>query len=90
MFPQHAPQFVILDISMPNLDGVKTLAALRKLSPTVPIIMLTSISEEKIVEECVDYGASFFIRKHLPAHELTQALTEALHEFVENNPEHSS
>lgn len=81
-FQEAPPDFVLLDINMPHMDGLKTLAALRRISGTVPIIMLTSASEEKIVEECVGQGATYFIRKDVPAHELTFALREAFHEFV--------
>ncbi len=81
LFEQHSPALVLLDISMPHMNGIETLTALRKLSPTVPIIMLTSVAEEKVVEECVGQGATFFIRKDAPAHELSAALHEALGEF---------
>lgn len=86
MFEEHAPVLVLLDISMPHMDGVKTLAALRQLNTTVPVIMLTALSEEKIVEECVGLGASFFIRKDVPAPKLSAALQEALAEFLSGNP----
>ena len=82
LFQEHHPNVILLDISMPHMDGLKTLAALRKLSATVPIIMLTSVSEEKVVEECVGQGATFFIRKDVPAHELAPALRDALQEFL--------
>lgn len=82
LFEENAPDIVLLDINMPHMDGVRTLAGLRKLSATVPIIMLTSLSEEKIVEECVEKGASFFIRKDVPAHQLAAALHDMLGEFL--------
>jgi two-component system chemotaxis response regulator CheB len=82
-FEQIKPQLVLLDINMPHMDGLQTLAALRKLSATVPIIMLTSVAEEKVVEECVDQGATFFIRKDVPAQELAGALRDALAEFLD-------
>jgi CheY-like chemotaxis protein len=83
LFEEHTPNLVLLDISMPHMDGLKTLTALRKLSATTPIIMLTSVSEEKVVEECVGEGATFFIRKDVPAKELATALQSALDEFLE-------
>lgn len=88
LFQEHSPDVVLLDISMPHMDGLKTLTALRQLSATVPIIMLTSVSEEKVVEECVGQGATFFIRKDVPAHELAPALHDALQEFL-GSPESS-
>ncbi len=81
LFKEHRPAFVLLDINMPKMDGLETLTALRRLDPDTPIIMLTSVSEEMIVEECVDLGASFFLRKDLPAHELLAKLQEVLAEL---------
>lgn len=84
LFQEHQPGLVLLDINMPHMDGLATLAALRKLSTTVPIIMLTSVSEEAVVEECVGQGASYFIRKDVPAGQLATALREALDLFIEH------
>lgn len=78
LFRTSAPDFVLLDISMPHMDGVKTLAQLRKLSDHTPIVMLTSIADEKVVEECVKEGATFFIRKDVPADELSTAISGVL------------
>ncbi len=87
LFKERRPDFVLLDINMPKMDGIETLTALRRLDPDTPIIMLTSVSEEMIVEECVNLGASFFLRKDLPAHELLAKLQEVLAElFNEPNP----
>jgi two-component system chemotaxis response regulator CheY len=82
VFRAMQPGLVLLDINMPHLNGLETLKALRALSPTVPIIMLTSVSEERVVEECVAQGASFFLRKDVPAHELNAAMHETLVEFL--------
>jgi two-component system, chemotaxis family, chemotaxis protein CheY len=83
LFQEHHPDIVLLDISMPHMDGLHTLAELRRLSASVPIIMLTSVSEEKVVEECVKQGATFFIRKDVPAQQLGPALHAALHDHLE-------
>ena len=82
LFNLRRPDFVILDINMPRLDGVETLKALRRVAPDVPIIMLTSVADEAVVEECVGEGATFFIRKDVPAHELTPELRRVLAEFL--------
>ena len=75
------PDLIILDISMPRKDGLQALAAIRALQPATPIIMLTSTAEEKVVEECVSLGASYFIRKDVPAAELQSELKEMLRLF---------
>ncbi|MDD2764760.1 MAG: response regulator transcription factor [Opitutaceae bacterium] len=82
LFQEHQPGLVLLDINMPHMDGLATLTALRQLSTTVPIIMLTSVSEDLVVEECVGQGATFFIRKDVPASQLAAALREELNEYL--------
>lgn len=72
------PDLIVLDINMPRMDGLEALRALRKLAGDRPIIMLTSIADEAIVEQCVDIGATFFIRKDVPAQQLSAAMREVL------------
>lgn len=78
------PELVILDINMPRVDGLQALSEIRARQPDVPIIMLTSISEEVVVEKCVNKGASFFIRKDVGANVLKAELEEVVRQFFPN------
>lgn len=73
-----SPALVLLDINMPRLNGLDTLRALRDANPTVPVVMLTSVSDEHTVEECVQLGACYFVRKDLPAEQLVAELMSVL------------
>lgn len=75
------PDLIMLDINMPRMDGVQALAQIRALQPGTPIVMLTSVSEEAVVEECVTLGASYFIRKDVRADQLKAELQEMLRMF---------
>jgi len=75
------PDLILLDINMPRMDGVQALAQIRALQPATPIVMLTSVSEEAVVEECVTLGASYFIRKDVRADQLKAELQEMLRMF---------
>ena len=75
------PELIILDINMPRMDGVTALGQIRALKPYTPILMLTSISEEAVVEECVNLGASYFILKDIRADQLTTELQGMLVQF---------
>jgi two-component system chemotaxis response regulator CheY len=75
------PELIVLDINMPRVDGVTALGEIRALRPATPIVMLTSISEEAVVEECVTKGASYFIRKDVRADLLKTELQEMLQQF---------
>lgn len=78
LFQAERPAVVLLDINMPRKTGIETLPALRAMDAEAQIIMLTSISEELVVEECANLGASYFVRKDLPADELVQELKAVL------------
>jgi two-component system chemotaxis response regulator CheY len=78
LFRVVKPELVILDINMPRKDGVQTLRALRVLSPDVPIVMLTSVADEAVVEQCINEGASAFIRKDVGADDLVRELHETI------------
>lgn len=75
------PELIMLDINMPHVDGIMALAEIRTFKPDTPIVMLTSISEEAVVEKCVARGASHFIRKDVGAGVLQAELQAMLQEF---------
>lgn len=78
------PELIILDINMPRVDGVQALGEIRAMKPDTPIVMLTSIAEEVVVEKCVSKGASYFIRKDVGANVLKSELGEMLRQFFPN------
>ena len=82
LFPVVKPNLVILDINMPRSDGLEVLRGIRGQAPDVPVVMLTSIADEAVVERCVEEGATYFIRKDVPAHDLSRELRELLREFL--------
>ena len=77
----NQPDLILLDINMPREDGVQALAKIRPLLAHTPIVMLTSVSEEAVGEECVSLGASYFIRKDVRADQLKTELQEMLRMF---------
>lgn len=78
LFRVARPELVVLDINMPRKNGLDTLQSLRVLAPHVPIVMLTSVADEAVVERCAMEGATAFIRKDVPADELVRELHELL------------
>jgi CheY-like chemotaxis protein len=75
------PDLILLDIYMPVMDGLEALPLIRALKPTTPIVMLTSVSEEAVVEKCVTLGASHLIRKDVNALELKTEIQKMLQMF---------
>ena len=84
LFDTTAPDLVLLDINMPVMDGIATLKALREKSERVAIVMLTSLASLEVVEQCLEAGATYHIRKDLPLADLKDEIYDAWAAHVED------
>jgi two-component system, chemotaxis family, protein-glutamate methylesterase/glutaminase len=64
-FPALQPDIVLLDIEMPEMDGLETVRELRKLSTRVPIIMFSTLTERgaAVTLEALALGATDYVTK---------------------------
>lgn len=62
---EHTPDLILLDIMMPEMDGIEVYRHIRELKnmAEVPVIFLTSASDVETEESCFDMGAVDFISK---------------------------
>jgi DNA-binding NarL/FixJ family response regulator len=72
------PDVVLMDISMPLLNGVEAARQLKRLQPGVKIIFLTMHAEQPYVQEAFRAGASGYLLKRSAASELVQAIREVM------------
>lgn len=72
------PQVVILDISMPRLNGIEAAKKLKKQSPEVKLIFVTMHAETVYVNEAFRAGASGYLLKQSAATELAQAVQSVM------------
>jgi len=54
---------VILDIMLPDLDGIEVLKRIQRISPNLPVIMITGGNNDERAKECLKSGAVDFIAK---------------------------
>jgi len=59
------PDFIFMDIVMPNLQGNEALKLIRENDKTVPIVMLTSVNDDDIMQDCEKEGIKGYILKPL-------------------------
>ena len=64
--PQLKPDVIVLDISMPVMNGLDAAKILKSLMPQVPILMFTSFTGANISEEALAAGASIVTSKSSP------------------------
>jgi DNA-binding NtrC family response regulator len=72
------PSLVLLDILMPETDGLETLKRLRKAEKELPVIMLSCIGETRTIVEAMRSGATDYLNKPFEEAELEIAILKAL------------
>jgi DNA-binding NarL/FixJ family response regulator len=72
------PDVVLLDISMPHLNGIEAARELRKIAPDVKVVFLTMHANTDYVAEAFRAGASGYVLKHSSGEEVTRAVHEVL------------
>ena len=72
------PDVVLLDMRMPEVDGLTCLARLRKHHPTIAVVILSSYSDEAQIEAAREAGARGYIVKTVEPVDLAAVLRSAL------------
>lgn len=65
---------IILDLNLPDVAGLDGLARLRNAAPGVPVIIVSSMSESRIITAVLHAGAAGFVPKHSPREEFVAAI----------------
>lgn len=82
--PQLNPDVITLDIEMPGMNGLETLAEIRKLYPKLPVIMFSTLTERgaSITLEALSLGASDYVTKPTNSENLAAAMEQVRRELV--------
>ena len=71
---KNLPDIILMDIRMPELDGVECTKIIKKKYPDVKIIILTTFDDDEYVFYALKYGASGYLLKGCTVQELTSAI----------------
>jgi len=69
---------VLLDLSMPGVQGFSGLIYLRSASPETPVVVVSANENPSTMRRCLDFGASGYIPKSLPVARIKEALAAIL------------
>ena len=69
---------LLLDLSMPGMDGARTLQGLRTDYPSVPILVVSAIEEPYVMRQTMELGAAGFLPKSSPFSTITDAVRAVL------------
>jgi NarL family two-component system response regulator LiaR len=71
------PDVLLLDLLMPRVDGITAIRAIKQLTPTTQIIILTSYYEDDQIFNAIKAGALSYLLKDASAHDLVEAVCRA-------------
>ena len=69
---------VLLDLALPGTRGFEGLLELRKLHPSLPIVVVSALEDPRIVQDVMRYGAAGFISKSADRSEIASALKDVM------------
>lgn len=68
------PDLIMMDINMPNCDGLEATKEIKKILPEIKIVMLTASDEDQYLFEAMKIGAQGYLLKDLEMHQLLDLL----------------
>ncbi|MBI2205862.1 MAG: response regulator [Candidatus Rokubacteria bacterium] len=78
LFRTRRPDLVILDLLLPRVPGTAVLAELRRIDPSVPVLVLSGADRSPVTDSLVERGAFAYLRKPVPLGELRRHILAAL------------
>jgi two-component system chemotaxis response regulator CheY len=81
-FESLRPEVTLLDVTMPNMDGVECLSRIREIDSDARVVMLSAIQDPATIEHCLKLGATSFLQK--PIRKDDSADLNRLRETLEN------
>ena len=77
LISEHKPDLVILDVRMPNGDGLQTLGRIKLDHPDLPVLMLSTYDNPTYIARAVALGASGYVLKSDPLDRLLDSIQRA-------------
>jgi len=77
-YQEHRPDAVLLDITMPELDGLGALRAIRDIDPDARVGMVTALGQQAVVVEALQAGARDFVVKPFQADRVLESVQKLL------------
>ena len=77
-YAEHHPDAVLLDITMPEMDGIAALKEIKKMDPAARVAMVTAMGQQAIVMEALRAGARDFVLKPFQPDRVLGALQKLL------------
>lgn len=77
-YKANRPDLVLMDITMPEMDGLTALKEIRAYDPKAKVVMLTALGQESVVLEAIKSGARDFVVKPFERERVLGAIAKLL------------
>ena len=78
MYQSDKPDMVLLDITMPDMDGLTALREIRKIDPDARVAMITAMGQQSMVVEALKAGAKDFVIKPFDQDRVLEAVRKMM------------
>jgi two-component system, chemotaxis family, chemotaxis protein CheY len=82
LFRVHLPELVTMDLTMPRLDGLETITALRAVRPRTSILVISALNSHRTAIDALQRGACGFLTKPFTESEVRDALDQLVQHAV--------
>ena len=79
-YSEVKPDLVLMDITMPEMDGIQALKKIKALDPAATVIMCSAMGQQAMVIESIQAGAKDFIVKPFQAERVLEAVKQVIGE----------
>ena len=76
MYKREKPDIVTMDITMPDMDGIEAVKAIREFDPSAKIIMCSAMGQQSMVMDAIRAGAKDFVVKPFQPDRVLEAISK--------------
>ena len=76
MYKREKPDVVTMDITMPDMDGIEAVKAIREFDPSAKIIMCSAMGQQSMVMDAIRAGAKDFVVKPFQPDRVLEAMSK--------------
>lgn len=77
-YDELSPDLVTMDITMPEMDGIRALQAIRAKHPSAKVLMVSAMGQQKMIVEALESGAIDFLVKPFQPTKVLQTIRKCL------------
>ena len=78
LFFKFSPDLLLLDLAMPKKDGLSVVKEIMEKNSQAKIILITASDDQKIINQCIQLGASSYISKPFDLNNILKQINESL------------